>query len=85
MKTPMMKCGHAANAKNGKGEPVCGICFGTTKDAEEINTNPPDLTSRKARCKYCGHEEKSTANLPYFEFNKEQEKDRYYCGCMGWN
>ncbi len=85
MKTPMMKCGHAASAKNMKGEPVCVICFGTTKAGEEIDNNPPDLNGRTARCTYCAKTEPSSANLAFFAYHPEQEQDRFYCGCKGWN
>ena len=52
--TPMMECGHAANAQNGKGEPSCVICVGIHPGAEKVVANPPDLSKRTARCSYYG-------------------------------
>jgi hypothetical protein len=47
--TPMMKCGHSANAEH-DGKPCCVICAGITEGWDIVDTNPPDLSSRKARC-----------------------------------
>ena len=55
MTKPMMKCGHAANAVEGKtGKPSCVICVGIHPGAMEIDDSPPDLSKRKARCLYHG-------------------------------
>src|SRR4051812_23201449 len=51
--TPMMKCGHAANAKNGNGEPSCVICFGIHPGADVVDESPPSLVGRKAKCAMC--------------------------------
>ena len=48
----MMKCGHAANATNGHGNPSCAICCGMTPNAD-IVVDAPDLTGRLAKCS-CG-------------------------------
>jgi len=81
----MMKCGHAANATNEKGEPCCAICLGLTPCAE-IPVDTPDLTGRKAKCTICGEEEPSSINLPFFEYlGPEFDYDYYYCGCRGWD
>lgn len=80
----MMRCGHAANATH-NGKPVCAICFGITPDAEIIADTAPDLTGRKARCTYCGHETDSRENLPFFEYRPNAEYDSFYCGCGGWD
>lgn len=48
----MMKCGHAANAIDDDGKPVCAICVG--KEAIDIYENPTDIAGRKARCNYFG-------------------------------
>lgn len=78
MNKPMMKCGHAANATvNGK--PACAICM-----CEEI-AKTPDLTGRFAKCPFCGHETESNINLPFFEYRPNDEYDRYYDGCFGWD
>ena len=80
----MMKCGHAANATH-DGKPICAICFGITPDAEIIADTAPDLTGRKARCKYCSEVRDSKASLPFFEYRPKQKTDSFYCGCRGWN
>ena len=55
MTTPMMKCGHAANATNtATGKPSCAICAGLTPDALIVDDAPPDLTGRAARCWHYG-------------------------------
>lgn len=50
---PMMTCGHAANGvrvmPEGDRIPSCVICSNT-----EVAANPPDLTTRLARCTYYG-------------------------------
>jgi len=53
----MMKCGHAANATNGHGQPSCAICAGLTPNAD-IVVDAPDLTGRMAKCA-CGRIEPS--------------------------
>ena len=84
MERVMMKCGHVAQSKiNGK--PVCVICLGLTPDAEIVAETEPDLTDRKARCPYCGEIVDSNKNLPFFEYCPDQEYDRFYCGCRGWD
>ena len=51
----LMKCGCVSNAINAKtNEPVCIIHMGLTKDAEIIDSNPPTLVNRMARCNYFG-------------------------------
>jgi hypothetical protein len=82
---PMMKCGHAANATDSKGNPVCVICIGIDPGAEIVDESPPNLEGRTARCVYCSCEEPSSPNLPFFEYNPKGEKDTFYCGCRGWD
>lgn len=118
---PMMACGHAASGLQGTGtdaRPVCVVCsmLGDPK-AATVDTDPPDLTGRTARCAYYGHaatgrqregpcngtwstrdepcrcEQPSTdgissdgpARLAFFEHRPDQDHDRYYCGCWGWD
>lgn len=55
--TPMMACGHAANAQHmnkqtGEWEPSCVICFGDPRAVQVIEK--PDLAGRTARCAYYG-------------------------------
>ena len=83
----MMKCGHAANATNGKGEPSCVICIGIHPGAEEI-AETPVLANRKSHCAYymgCKTEKDSNTNLPFFQHKPDHEFDQHYCGCKGWN
>ena len=69
----MMKCGHAANATNGKGEPCCVICAGFTPDAEIVDTAVPDLTGRTAKCvhKGCYNTWKRKRDTHYGEFGPD--------------
>ncbi len=90
---PMMKCGHAANAKTADNKPACVICNCTEISEQEI-----DLTGRKARCAYygktfthqgrkitCTSESESSTSLPFFKHKPESKYDEYYCGCWGWD
>ncbi len=63
----MMKCGHAANATDGSGNPQCAVCVGMTGDAEIIASVSPDLTGRTAKCS-CGNANPSSTKLPFFEY-----------------
>ena len=84
--TPMMKCGHAANAVNGAGKPVCVICIGIKDGADEIENNPPTFAGRRAHCAYGNHAiVDSSPNLAFFEYKPDREMDEYYCGCHGWD
>jgi len=49
----MMKCGHAAQGIDDKGNPVCVICYPDPRATQE-DESPPDLTGRTARCSYYG-------------------------------
>lgn len=53
MNTPMMKCGHSANATS-DGKPSCAICAGLTPDALIVDDNPPSFVGRMAHCSYYG-------------------------------
>lgn len=78
----MMKCGHSANAtKNGK--PACVICMG--KPEAEQEAVAPDLTGRVAKCGYCSNKQESRIGMAFFEYRPEEETDRFYCGCGGWD
>ena len=81
----MMKCGHAANATDKDGKPICAICIGLTPDAEIVAETKPDLTGRKARCTQCGRVTNSNEKLPFFEYRPNCEYDSFYCGCRGWD
>ena len=82
---PMMKCGHAANAKKPDGSPVCVICIGIKPEAEQVADEPPKLDGRTAKCAYCKSTVPSDTRLAFFEHKPEQPQDRYYCGCHGWD
>lgn len=96
-KPPMMKCGHAANAVNGKGEHACAICVGITPDAYIVDENPPSLEGRIAKCS-CGATQPSDPDLAFFEhgryakgdpggpaIKRVYDYDTFYCGCRGWD
>lgn len=51
---PMMECGHAAQAVDGEGNPGCVICVGINPGATIVAKNPPDLSTRRARCSHFG-------------------------------
>lgn len=84
----LMKCGHIAQGTLDK-KPVCVICVGSNKLAEEVEKEVikgnEGLEGRKARCSLCGKETDSRWDLPFFEFNKKYSTDTYYCGCRGWD
>lgn len=80
-KAPMMKCGHSANAVfNDK--PCCAICAPSPDAYEVVET--PDVTGRKAKCSDCDYVRDSSVDLPFFEYRPDEEYDKFYCGCMGW-
>src|SRR5437016_4205034 len=85
--TPMMECGHAANAitkKDGKDIPCCAICIEMRPSATKV-VPTPDLTGRQAKCPYCNTLVASSVELPFFEYRKTKQFDSYYDGCRGWN
>lgn len=63
----MMKCGHAANATKDD-KPCCVICYGLTPGAGEIDSSPPNLGGRQARCPSCGRTQPSSPNLAFYEY-----------------
>lgn len=64
----LMKCGHSANARDEKGNPVCAICLGVGTGATEVAPESPNLTGSKARCACnCGKEEDSSVDLAFVE------------------
>jgi len=62
----MMKCGHVAQAIKDKdiAKPVCVICFGINKGADEIDTSYVIPEGRRARCLYYGEREGSRGEGP---------------------
>ena len=86
MKYPMMKCGHIAYGKDAGGNLVCVSCLGIVPGARCVEDHLPDLTGRKAKCKYGNHGlAESSFDLPFFEYCGNCEFDMYYCGCYGWD
>ncbi len=83
--THLMKCGHVAQGEDDIGKPVCVICAGLREGYDVPVMEPPPLTDRKARCGDCNSEVDSKYTLPFFEHNSKKPKDRYYCGCQGWD
>ena len=82
---PMMECGHAANSLTWDKKPACAICFGIKAGATIVAAAPPDLTGREAGCSYCGALRPSSPLLPFFEHCPTLVRDRWYCGCKGWD
>lgn len=48
----IMQCGHAPNAKNSEGDPVCVICVGIHPGWNLEDKNPPSFSGREACCAY---------------------------------
>lgn len=86
MSQHFMKCGHTANAVRSDGKPACVICAGIVPGWDEVETQPPSLEGRKARCAYGQHAEvESSFSLAFFEYTPNKTHDTYYCGCHGWD
>jgi hypothetical protein len=83
MNTPMMKCGHAANAHRADGSQCCAICIGLDAGAI-IVMDCPTLEGRIALCGYCHAQVESNTKLAFFEYRPNEAYDKYYCGCEGW-
>jgi hypothetical protein len=79
-----MKCGCTAHGTlQRKGEPAVVAC--AVHDCTDVAEVAPDLTGRKARCRYGGNEVASSFSLAFFEHHPNAEHDSYYCGCYGWD
>jgi hypothetical protein len=94
MNTPLMECGHAANATDGAGRPACVICAGINPGAVVVDDSPPSLEGRRAKCFYARgrdgrehalHGVPSSGGLAFFKSCPGELFDRYYCGCWGWD
>lgn len=88
--TPMMLCGHSANATDASGNPCCVICFGDTDGKDkQVDPSPPSLEGRTARCAYwrggCRSTFASSSELAFFQAGTGENPDEYYCGCHGWD
>ena len=88
---PLMECGHTANACDGEGLPVCVICFGIVDGAKTV-VERPSLDGRTMICSY-RHGRGGKVHEPtpskwgaaFFEYRPDDEHDRFYCGCWGWD
>lgn len=49
----LLKCGHASNAVDENGNPICIICMGV-KPGADVVAAAPNLKGRRARCEYYG-------------------------------
>lgn len=86
MKTPLMECGHAANAILADNSPACVICYGIRPGADKPDRRPLNLDSRVAVCGYyCGTRAASSTSLAFFEARPDEPTDNFYCGCRGWD
>jgi hypothetical protein len=55
MTTPMMACGHSANAKiTATGAPCCVICAGDPRSEQVVPMEAFGMQGRLARCEYYG-------------------------------
>ena len=54
--------------------------YGSTFQYESTRPN-----ERLAKCTMCNKETYSHPGLPFFFFILDQPKDRYYCGCHGFD
>ena len=76
----LMQCGCRAMGHDSKtGKEIC-----LTHMCEEP-MELPDLTGRTAKCTYCKTEVNSSVGLPFFVYENDKGRDRFYCGCMGWD
>lgn len=83
----LMKCGHAANARDEYGNPCCLICM-PKPEAMQIDRHckgRDGLDGRFACCNECGKKTESRWELPFFKYCPDQITDKYYCGCWGWD
>lgn len=83
--TTMMKCGHAANARDELGNPVCAVCYGITTDAVVV-VEGAKVEGRMMRCSY-GHgtPQPSDPRAAFFRSVPNEPYDEFYCGCWGWD
>lgn len=76
----VMRCGHVANHKDFKGNPICSLCYGYDHNAKIINEHV-NLQGRQAKCSFCGKIKNSSLQLPFFQYTPFLSTDLYYCGC----
>jgi hypothetical protein len=85
-KTPLMDCGHSANATDQDGNPSCVICYMVGGEIP-APVEAPSFEGRIAKCPYatCKSERPSSTELAFFRYLPEKDYDEFYCGCHGWN
>ena len=98
---PLMKCGCVAQAIwKDKPVCAIHFGIGDNAGAEPADVQP-NLEGRKAKCCYSHSSPSnpfkensfdrlvdtvpSSLKLPFFEYKPDQEYDKFYCGCWGWD
>ena len=79
----LMRCGCRAMGLDSKTNRQ--ICLTHLCEDKADDRDVDLLNSRMASCMYCKKETPSNLSLAFFSLEKEKEKDRYYCGCKGWD
>jgi len=70
---------------------ICGCSRATYIGGCPIHLAGPETVKtviepgRFAECPDCKAERPSSPNLAFFMHQPQRPKDRYYCGCLGWN
>lgn len=86
---------------DGSERPACAICVGIDPGSTVVDEAAPSLEGRRARCSYnhdgrgcpttrhgggcCTSDRASDYGLAFFELQLDEEFDRFYCGCWGWD
>lgn len=87
----LMKCGHVVSTKIDETQPICLVCDCIDVEREIISDAELDdiLKGRKAICSSHKYSENKPVDskwtLPFFEYCPDEEYDKYYCGCYGWD
>lgn len=77
---PLMKCGHAANAKTDDGEWICALCVGDSRATEKLPPEwMPDLDGREAVCLVCGENQPSSLDLRLYQYRPHANRDTFVC------
>lgn len=77
-----MQCGHTASSYDENNNPICALCNGSHDGYNQVFH--PRWEGRQAQCIYCDNTTESSADLPYFAYQPQQNADSYYCGCKDW-
>ena len=76
----IIACGCRAMAVTSEGKPFCT----THMESQQMDFSKELLKERKAECE-CGKLVNSNISLAFFEYLPQSSKDRFYCGCKGWD